>query len=201
MRPVMSIQLFISAVSMVLDHCQVSPVTPPSGSITAPVIVSPTCGAIVRASAPAHRVTSPISSTLVTVMVTVIMSLALSGSVAVTMTSTIGGLGLVVQGRQGHQLARFRVDVEAGARLVRPRCRSSVSPLASRAATRVRRCPSPAAVFSATVLLVVAEANSGATFASGALMISGSSSTSVTVIVTMMEALSPKESSAMTVTM
>ena len=61
---------------------------------------------------------------------------------------------------------------------------------------------SPAAVFSATVLLVVAEANSGATFASGALMISGASSTSVTMMVTMMVSLSsPKESSAMTVTM
>ena len=59
----------------------------------------------------------------------------------------------------------------------------------------------PATVFSATVLLVVAEANSGATFASGALMISGSSSTSVTMMVTMMVSLSPKESSALTVTM
>ena len=84
---VMSIQLLMSAVSMVLDHCHIPPVTPPSGSTTSPVIVSPTCGAIVRASAPAHRVTIPGSSTLVTVMVTVIMSLALSGSVAVTMTS------------------------------------------------------------------------------------------------------------------
>ena len=87
MRRSMGIQLSIMAGVLVLAHCQVSPVTPLSGSITAPVIVSPTCGAIVRASVPAHRVTSPISSTLVTVMVTVIMSLALSGSVAVTMTS------------------------------------------------------------------------------------------------------------------
>ena len=61
---------------MVLDHCQVSPVTPPSGSITAPVIVSPTCGAIVRASIPAHRVTSPIIS--VTIMVGIEYTMAMS---------------------------------------------------------------------------------------------------------------------------
>ena len=58
----------------------------------------------------------------------------------------------------------------------------------------------PAAVFSATVLLVVAEANSGATFASGALMISGASSTLVTMIVTVMVASSPDGSVAVTVT-
>ena len=75
------------AVSMVLDHCQVSPVTPPSGSITAPVIVSPTCGAIVRASVPSHRVTSPICSPAsVTVMVTLMVSDNPSLSVALTIT-------------------------------------------------------------------------------------------------------------------
>ena len=56
-------------------------------------------------------------------------------------------------------------------------------------------------MFSATVLLVVAEANSGATFASGALMISGASSTLVTLMVTLMEADVPNGSVAVTVTM
>ena len=75
----MSIQLSIMSGVMVLAHCQVSPVTPPSGSITAPVIVSPTCGAIVRASVPAHRVTSPIiSSMMVTIMVGIEYSMAMS---------------------------------------------------------------------------------------------------------------------------
>ena len=60
----------------------------------------------------------------------------------------------------------------------------------------------PATVFSATLRAPSSlSANSGATFASGALMISGISSTLVTMMVTGMEALSPRGSSAMTVTM
>ena len=54
---------------------------------------------------------------------------------------------------------------------------------------------SPAAVFSATILAAVAEGNSGATFPTVVtFLISGASSTSVTIMVTAMEALSPKES-------
>ena len=83
--PVMGIQLSIMSGVMVLAHCQDSTVTPPSGSITAPVIVSPTCGAIVRASVPAHRVTSPISSSLVTLTVTAFMA-SLVPSLAFTIT-------------------------------------------------------------------------------------------------------------------
>ena len=74
-----------------------------------------------------------------------------------------------------------------------------MSPLASVAATGLPMS-SPAAVFSATVLLVVAEANSGATFASGVLMISGASSTLVTVMVTLTVAVNPDGSVAVTVT-
>ena len=75
----MSIQLAIMSGVVVLDHCQVSPVTLPSGSTTSPVIVSPTCGAIVRASVPAHRVTSPISSTTAaTIMVGIECTMAMS---------------------------------------------------------------------------------------------------------------------------
>ena len=60
----------------------------------------------------------------------------------------------------------------------------------------------PTAVFSATLLMPVSVAgNSGAWFIRAPFVIVGTSSTSVTVIVTMMEALAPKESSAMTVTM
>ena len=84
---VISIQLLMSAVSMVLDHCHIWPVTLPSGSTTSPVIVSPTCGAIVRATVGlAHRVTIPGSSTLVTIIVTLWMSV-LVPSLAFTVTS------------------------------------------------------------------------------------------------------------------
>ena len=76
----------MSAVSMVLDHCHISPVTPPSGSTTSPVIVLPTCGAIVRGSSPAHRFTVPGSSTLVTVTVTACMTLSVVPSLASTVT-------------------------------------------------------------------------------------------------------------------
>ena len=74
------------------------------------------------------------------------------------------------------------------------------SPLASFAATGLPMSL-PAAVSSTTILLVVAEANSGATFATGAFMIFGASSMGLTMMVTMIEEEAAKESSAVSVTM
>ena len=57
-------------------HCQVVPVTPPSGSARMAVTAAPTLGRI------SDRVTIPFSSTLVTATVTLMVSAAPAGSVA-----------------------------------------------------------------------------------------------------------------------
>ena len=169
---------------MVLAHCQDSTVASSSGlsgSITAPVIVSPTCGAIVRASvALAHRVT-------ITHLLHVGDGDGHRDHVACAVW--VGGrdhdlvvavLGLVVQGFLGHQLAGVRFDVEAGrvctAQGVDQRCRRQ-RPCPSRG----RLCPCPPPCSPRLLLWSVSDSNMGTVIMAVTIMVAGEYSMAVSV--------------------